>query len=347
MDEPQLLSGPESNVAGWVQHLGYDDNCVAIDGEEQCAWFTWENDNVTIQWRAVGAQGAHSTIRSHVGRFPSGDTGQVDLGHGHYERRKLLAFVSADHTQVYGAILDNAGLIEDIVLVRNVPSPYLAYQTSVSWSSREERWLVAWAENELTIALGGRVMTATVEFSGGNVGSANQVLECDKSSPFTANAAPTATDGTRNNPKGYCYGIWMASSYYSRSNNDRYRIHQYAVHARLNTNGAKVADVKYALGTGLSPVTEAAFDYESGYAPFQQFVRDSPIGSHWRLIQDSFTRVDNQPVTVGGFDAPQAFRSNGSVAVAVASGMQPPYSSQLVLSIVDVRRDGCPPRPSP
>jgi len=353
LGDPQLMSDPEATVAGWVRHMGYDDNCIAME-KGQCAWFTWEEEGSPplVRFRAIRSDGQLSSpIHARVGRFSSGDTGQIWTG-WEWQRRKLLAWISDDQTSVRFAVLDNAGYNIVTNELHKVHTSRRGYQTAVAWDSRERRWLVAWAENraQQIDPLNGRILTRYVQFDGtpgpdpdpdvpGGPDPDEYILHCEGGWDEPACSQ-------KNNLYCLCYGFWLASSYYSRSRNDRYRLHQYRIHTRLTIDGKRYGTPDSSFASFAAPITEAAFVQGGESWPFQILDRtyQAPlVAIHHRLVQDSFLKRDTQPVTGTGYFIPQAFRSNGSVAVAVATGdLGTPEADELVLSIVDVRRDGCP-----
>ncbi len=351
--EAQL--SPWGLVRPWVRHLGFDDDCVAIFGETTCAWFTWADDYGDVNWRAVGAGGAMGTTRWFDGRDPSGDTGQVEEGcpfDCHIVRKKLLAFISSGSTgpergQVKAKILDGDGSVLSEVTLYTTATGWKAYQTAVAWSSSEARWLVAWTENTYPAGgLNGRILARYVNFDG-TLGPApnpaNPISYCEGNSPQCANLAIARPGGPspRLNSSCVCKGIWLASSDAGTAT-DRYRLHHYGRHARLDKDGLRTAlDLRWFCKT-YCPLTEGVFFYQNGTAAFQQMDVGTPTrpAEHRHLIVDSFASVNQLAATT--YHIPQAFRANGKVAVAVSTnGIT--SASGLQLSIVDVQANGCPP----
>lgn len=126
---------------------------------------------------------------------------------------------------------------------------------------------------------------------------------------------------------------------------DRYRLHNYGKVAEINANGQRVGSPSISGNcTTWCPMIEAAFWYEGGFTPFQGM--DYYSGSHtmhYRLKEDSAQRYYAGLVTTGSYFRPQGFRSDGHVAVAVATnGGDADPSAGLKLTIVDVHSGGCP-----
>ncbi|MFH1132498.1 MAG: transposase [Pseudomonadota bacterium] len=336
-DEQQLNTG--MLPANWVQRLGFDEDCVGISGvDEPCAWFAWESEE--IQYRAVGANEVLGEIHSFDGHQPSGDTGVVQGEH-----KKLLSYITPGRKQVKAKLLDHFG--EEIleVTLRTLTEDWNAYQTSVAWSSNEDRWLVAWTEDVWPIQDrdNGMIKTRIVKFDGSLGATVNHVMYCDGNVPWCNGGVGDDIDAY--NPSCICKGLWLSSSWYSTPT-DRYRLHQYSIHARLDYEGIKTAVDQYANCSVYCPITEASFYYPQGHTPFQQLIRGfSPtlLANHTRLIEDSFYYVEAGDVFAPPYYFSQAFKSNGSVAIALATdGETSTGMPGLRLSIVDVRPGGCP-----
>jgi hypothetical protein len=365
----QLLSNWTSPV-GWIHTLGFDDDCKVISGQSTCAWFTWEDYAGDVDRAAVAPNGVKYVSSSYFdGYAPSGDIGRKYLGWGVWVRKRLLAYISRggtmDRRQVRYKLLDHANDTEiKDGLLHTTAADFRAYQTAVAWSSVERRWLVAWAENHhpfLEPGYVGKVQARFVDFDTGDPDPqfpAETIIDaCDGGAGLTplaqlgTAAAPSGDVQPRDNPYGVCRSIWLASSYYSTLKDeygvvrDRYRLHQYGIEARINGNGKLVS--KYGLTPFCltwCPITEAGFYYSGSLTPFQILVNASQRTDHLRLREDSWVSYNAGQVTASPYSLPQAFRSDGSVAVAVATNGTPlDPSSGLRLTIVDVRRDGCPP----
>jgi hypothetical protein len=344
---PQQLDTYSS--PGWMQTLGFDDNCSgAVAGAQTCAWFTWEDTFPYINWRAIGNNGAMSALHySFIGHAPSGDTGQVLLG-WQIVRKKLLAWVSNDRTQVYAQLLDNNGwpMAGTQVVLYSAPVNFNAYQTATAWSSREQRWLVAWTVNDTRIPAvnNGIIYSRYVSFDGSPGPANNVIMYCEGlwNQPLCGAGAKANGAAPLANSRCSCKGLWLASSWYSNNPMDRYRIHQYSKHARLDTTGTRQAIAS--MCTTYCPITEAGFWYGSDHTPFQYLVPGSGNPMYYdRLVEDSFSSYREYGASPPPFFVPQAFRSDGSVAVAVATDSTPGFATGLKLSIIDVRQNGCPP----
>jgi len=370
----QLLS-PWASTVGWIHSLGFDDNCQVIPGETTCAWFTWEDSFGDVDTAAVGANGGTYIGLYFDGYEPSGDSGVEYLGWGQYVRKKLLAYISRggsmDRRQVRFKLLDNSGAeILDLPL-HTTGTGFRAYQTAVAWSSVEKRWLVAWTESNYPNQpkKNGKVYVMYVGFNG-VPGPAPDPQETDPTKPGgpllycegvwtqpecgESFAAGSVGSGAQplSNPNCVCKSIWLASSYYSRIRDgqgvvkDRYRLQTYGKVAQINAKGERVGSPS-TTGNCMTwcPLTEAAFWYEEGFTPFQTMDRvQGSRTTHYRLQEDSPLRYYAGQVTAGPYDKPQAFRSNGHLAVAVATdGGDLDPSAGLKLTIVDVHSLGCPP----
>jgi hypothetical protein len=372
----QLLSSSTS-PAGWIHTLGFDDNCQVIPGEATCAWFTWQDSAGQVRRGAVGANGGTYVGPSFYGYAPSGDAGVIYRWPGIYWRKKLLAYISrggsTDRRQIRAKLLDESGTELSDQLLYTTAAGFRAYQTAVAWSSVEERWLVAWTENNWPdfSYKNGKVYVMYVGFDG-DPGPAPDPLETDPNEsdgPVMycegdwyqpkcegAPSSASAPGGVQPlwNPLCTCKSIWLASSYYSTVKDgqgvvkDRYRLHNYGKVAQINAEGQRVGNpVTSDTCETWCPMTEAAFWYEGGFTPFQTMDYSLSAGTtHYRLLEDSgLPRIYAGPVTDDPYDTPQAFRSNGHVAVAVAtdkSEQDPSPSPGLKLTIVDVHSGGCP-----
>ena len=366
--EQLLKDWPSPN--GWIKTLGFDENCTVVQGASTCAWFTWEDTWGDVNRAAVGDNGGTYIGAYFDGFEPSGDTGTFFVGGwpwGYIVRRKLLAYINPDRKQVRAKILNSAGQEIQDILVYAIPtsdSSFSAFQTAVSYSTNEQRWLVAWAENDWPKDTGknGKVMVRYVDFDG-QLGPApqptNPVMYCATSSPECgATKQPQAIAGGgqwKYNSHCYCKSIWLASSYYSSIQDnegvvkDRYRVHQYFKNAQINGNGERVALYEGANKIGCTdwcPMTEAAFYYPGGYTPFQVLSSTlSPVRiEHIRLKENSFVHYNAGTAIDGPAFYPQAFRSNGSITVAVGTDLvqNNPSNAKLELSIVDLYQGGCP-----
>jgi len=365
-DSEQLLSNWPSPV-GWIHTLGFDDNCQVISGETTCAWFTWEDSSGDVDRAAVGANGGTYINYDYFdGYAPSGDAGTVYLGWGQYERKKLLAYISrggsTDRRQIRAKLLNNAGVELSDILLYTTDADFSAYQTAVAWSSVEERWLVAWSENNWPKFnnKNGKVQKRYVNFDG-TLGPAptSPVMYCEGAwdnpncNISKANSSSrTSENGVRINHWCACKSIWLASSYYSSITDqgvvkDRYRLHQYKWHAQINANGQRVGIPSSHPSVPCQiycPMTESAFWYGADFTPFQIMEMDVAQTVHHRLKEDSAVSYGAGQDTSSPYAYPQAFRSDGTVAIAVATnGLQTyPTASGLKLTIVDVYYGGCP-----
>jgi len=129
---------------------------------------------------------------------------------------------------------------------------------------------------------------------------------------------------------------------------DRYRLNQYGCSAEIKANGslAAIYHGPTHICTNWCAITEAAFRHGPYLTPFQ--VMEHELGTtralHAHVREDSYVTYSAGQVTGNGYAWPQAFRSDGSVAVAVTTnGSYLDPNSGLELTIVDVKRDGCPP----
>jgi hypothetical protein len=344
---PQALHPWPSQNSGWVRTLGFDDNCLAIPNPQNtCAWFTWEDPWAYVNYRAVAPNGTLSQVRDFLGHHPSGDAGQVYIPYQGYIRRKLLAYISSNRQQVKARLLNNDGSATGTeVTLQTLSGNTRAYQTTVSWSSTDQRWVVAWTEHPYPASGNGAVKTRAVTFDGALCGNCtlNHIMYCegDPNQPACApSLAGASGGGILLNPTCSCYGIWQASSYYSNGT-DRLRLHHYGKHVRLDNYGVKTALSTSVGCVAFCPITEAAFWYGSDYTPFQLMTSNAGTQTtdHWRLVRDSFSTYNGGQVTANPFNTPQAFRSDGSVAVGLATD----NAGGLRLSIVDVKANGCPP----
>lgn len=353
---PQQQLGTISSP-GWIRHLGFDDNCgQEIPGAQTCAWFTWENDWGYVNWRAIGNNGNMSGLAYWPGHQPSGDTGQAFSG-GQLVRKKLLAWISSDRTQVKATLLYDNGLpIPGTERVLHTTSGnWKAYQTAVAWSSNDELWLVAWTEHtypQQNPKMKGLVYTRYMDFNGSMGTYLNGIMYCEgnwweavcpglkAADPQVQPSADHVREG--GNPWCLCKGFWLASSYYSGSAADRYRLQQYRVHARLNNAGIRQAIDQNFLDL-FSPITEAGFWYGPDRTPFQALTKGGSNNTeHTRLVEGSFGEHLAGEVFGSPFSLGQAFRSDGSVAVALGTDGIQDQATALKLSIVDVKPRGCP-----
>jgi len=287
--------------------------------------------------------------RNFSGRQPSGDTGQTYVG-GQLVRKKLIAWINSERTQVKVALLYNNGQIipGTTSVLRAVPFGLHAFQTVTAWSPNDSRWLVAWTEHNYPTQpyVNGIVYTRYVNFEGTLGTYVNGITYC-AGDWDSSGCGPTIADEAAaplQNNSCKCMGLWLASSYYSGSTQDRYRLHQYNKHAQLSSLGIRQGDPAsgYCGGTW-SPITEAGFWYDGNHTPFQCL--SSPASgngtNHRRLVENDLAAAPYEAGQVFPpyFNMGQAFRADGSVAVALATN----EVAELRLSIVDVRANGCPP----
>ena len=332
----------------WVRRLGYDDNCSdEIPGNESCAWFAWEAwGEGLIGWRAVGASEGMSFVHAIEGHQPSGDAAKVVNEYGVPTRKKLLAWITPDRGTLKTQLLSDLGepipgTELDLYVAQ---APFKIYQTAVAWSSKVQRWLVAWtlhAYPHEPARLNGQVLARAVNSNGSAAGPTAFVTYCEGEtytcSPSSMLAGPV---GPLENNWCFCKGIWLGSSSYSTSQNDRFRIQHYGTSARLTGLGqvAEVAVGAYGPGGTFWPITEANYSSGGQLYPFQHgfAVADKPsVPHHWRLRQDSVTlQLDAGEAFPDGHGIGQAFRAGGLVAAAVASEENDLW--KLRLSIVDV-----------
>lgn len=306
----QLLKDWASPV-GWIKTLGFDDNCQVISGETTCAWFTWEDSYGDVDRAAVGANGGTFVSYNYFqGYAPSGDAGTVEIWWGYYERKKILAYISrggsVDRRQIRVKLLNNAGVELSDQLLYTTDADFRAYQTAVAWSSVEERWLVAWSENEYPPTVpqdkNGKISIRYVNFNGSlGPSPTGPVTYCsrtwnDPNCGVTKKGSASGSSGSqpKKNDHCTCKNIWLASSYYSSITDqgvvkDRYRLHCYDKHLQINANGQRVGiPASGSLCNTFCPITEANFWYGSDYTPFQMMDDVSGYFSgHYRLKEDN------------------------------------------------------------
>jgi hypothetical protein len=341
----RFLQTRELNILAntrWISKLGYDIQCGDVSGAQSCGWFTWQGQQgqsaETVMWRAVGDNNQLGpTHIGYPGYSPSGETGTYGV--------KLLAWIELERLKVMGIFLDERGQpIGAEFVINNVPSPFKAYQTSVAYSLLDEKWLVAWEESApFGSGLNGRLKTKWVEL-GGSMGPSNHIMYCNQQNPLCypglaggGQAAPLATNCS-------CHGFWLASSQYSESTEDRYRLHHYGDHARLNRYGQLVGRLTGAMNCSTCcPMTESNYWHRDVHTPFQMLYENltgEDRTDHRHLVQGDETGFYDEGYAVGAHCRyPQAARSGRTVSAAVSGCNEEGHV--LRLSLTDLYEGGC------
>ncbi|MCC6752270.1 MAG: hypothetical protein IT371_31775 [Deltaproteobacteria bacterium] len=359
-----------SSIPPWVRHLGRDDVCTGVSSPDgQCAWFTWyEANDQSVNWRAIASNGALGTAWSMAGKYPSGDAAKYSLDGYTWVRTKLLAWISTDNRNVHAVVLAQDGItfLSPVLTLQSFTggNVWRAHQTAVAWNGVEKNWLVTWTEFDTRGSPSqgkqwARVKSRIVGYDA-SLGPIRDLYSCGASDACTGamvprNAVPVwaSASAGKKPPKHdagtspadggissqysvgcFCSGVWMASSPFS-TNTDRFRVHHYGRHARLDGWGA-VGSTSYGNPSfgQYAPISQADFYYVNVRTPFQ-LVEGS--GTQKRLVQDSVEYRDQQNVSAYGW--PQALRSAPSMAATLLTTQQ---GNLLVLTILDSRSGGCP-----
>ncbi|MCK5798956.1 MAG: hypothetical protein KAI47_17310 [Deltaproteobacteria bacterium] len=278
----------------WIARSGYDPTCAAtVSGATGCAWFAWTDKYGDVDWIAVGDNGATGGLSWVHGWDASGDVGIVYFSSGNLERQ-LRVYISPDRTQVLAKIYEGTNLVGGPVILRTVQNNFKAYQTTVAWSERNQRWLVVWGEYYMNSDhyWKSKVTSRIVRFDG-TLGLAKSVMYCEQD-PNTSrcsvtkvtsstmkgslslqaspdardvdgeltrpDSGPTAPIG-KHNTGCACYGIWLGASrqWNTWPDVDAFRVHQYGVQARIDGEGDCVA--WYVLRDGYQSLTHECSTY--------------------------------------------------------------------------------------
>ena len=347
-----LLASPR----GWIQHIGNDKACSILGGG-QCAWFATQAESIgltpysTVELLAVNSSGSSGWTGGWQGMDPSGEYAIFNGVH-----RKMVAYITPGRGQVRAKFFDTQMAEIGDVLVWDLVDPALAYQTVSAFQKEDGTWLVAWTEVDSQVTHMARVRHRTISWSyvmGSPPNSYNPVSLC-AGGDCGGGAAREGSESAVAQPNApmmgicTCKNLYLASSNFSTTQSDRYRLYTYGYPhmVRLSSAGIPTGGANYPAGT-YSPITELGrMTTDLGTAIYQRLVNNTGFQSaRMEYYVEGSEAVVSQADVLSAPGAEDFRAEPRYVAVGIASTAPKDASgaSTLKLSVMPTRAAGCPP----